>query len=156
MEASNQLEPGTDKKQLSIHYCVLATVITQSQLHIQMKYSLANLLGCGANIELWYNAYACTLGPALLCLICTYYAFQQCSKSNLLCSIFNIMHMITVIMLQFIHNFITLLSLIGSSLLCSVLCYAAVQLIMLNTMLIRTLHLIFYQVAMITISQKFY
>ena len=43
METSNQLELVTDKKQLPMHHPVLATGITQSQMHVQIKYSLAHL-----------------------------------------------------------------------------------------------------------------
>ena len=83
METSNQLEPGTDKKYVAsvpMHHCVLATVITQSQLHVQIKHSLANLLGCGENNEPWYNVYACTLGPALLCIILLILFFSSAPK----------------------------------------------------------------------------
>ena len=40
METSNQLEPVTDKKWLPMPHPVLATVVTQSQMHIQIRHSL--------------------------------------------------------------------------------------------------------------------
>ena len=43
METSNQLEPLTDKKWLPMHHPVLATVVTQSQMHVQIRHPLVNL-----------------------------------------------------------------------------------------------------------------
>ena len=45
IETSNQLEfeSITDKKYLAKHHPVLVTVITQSQMHVQIKHSLVHL-----------------------------------------------------------------------------------------------------------------
>ena len=43
MEKFSKLALVTDKKEPPIHYPVLAIVITQSQMHVQIKHSLAHL-----------------------------------------------------------------------------------------------------------------
>ena len=42
-QTSNQLEPVTRNSQLPMHHPLLATVVTQSQMHVQIKHSVAHL-----------------------------------------------------------------------------------------------------------------